>query len=193
MSITNGALASNLLPSIDLAENIQLVLRMCIFILFSKVYTHIHRITLIYISKITWNIPSRCLRSFNIYLILLTIIYFSGYPRNPFNDVVCNDTISASGVFTAKELCRLSKSNYQNTLSCSCKLAKYVGFGTKYNSNIDYYFSFNNGRIKWHAWRGKQCWIWRIKRCQVGRSRILLQLLYTSSSSWPWIIINYVQ
>ena len=33
----------------------------------------------------------------------------AGYPRNPFNDVICNDTISASGVFTAKELCRLSR------------------------------------------------------------------------------------
>ena len=36
-------------------------------------------------------------------------ILFSGYPRNPFNDVICCDTISASGVFTAKELCRLSR------------------------------------------------------------------------------------
>jgi len=34
-----------------------------------------------------------------------------GYPRNPFNDVICNDTISASGVFTAKELCRLSRAS----------------------------------------------------------------------------------
>ncbi|XP_040563763.1 uncharacterized protein [Lepeophtheirus salmonis] len=34
-----------------------------------------------------------------------------GYPRNPFNDVICNDTIAASGVFTAKELCRLSKAS----------------------------------------------------------------------------------
>ena len=40
---------------------------------------------------------------------LTLLIFFPGYPRNPFNDVVCNDTISASGVFTAKELCRLSK------------------------------------------------------------------------------------
>ena len=41
----------------------------------------------------------------------LTLVMFSllGYPRNPFNDVICNDTISASGVFTAKELCRLSR------------------------------------------------------------------------------------
>ena len=36
----------------------------------------------------------------------------AGYPRNPFNDVICNDTISASGVFTAKELCRLSRGKY---------------------------------------------------------------------------------
>eukprot|EP00094_Tigriopus_californicus_P005863 TCALIF_05651-PA protein Name:"Similar to NFIB Nuclear factor 1 B-type (Homo sapiens)" AED:0.34 eAED:0.34 QI:0/0/0/0.3/0.77/0.7/10/0/495 len=34
-----------------------------------------------------------------------------GYPRNPYNDVVCNDVIAASGVFTAKELCRLSKAS----------------------------------------------------------------------------------
>ncbi len=32
-----------------------------------------------------------------------------GYPRNPYNDVICNDTIAASGVFTAKELRKLSK------------------------------------------------------------------------------------
>ena len=35
-----------------------------------------------------------------------------GYPRNPYNDVICNDTIAASGVFTAKELCKLSKGSY---------------------------------------------------------------------------------
>lgn len=39
---------------------------------------------------------------------------FTGYPRNPFNDVICNDTISASGVFTAKELCRLSRGIFQS-------------------------------------------------------------------------------
>ena len=42
---------------------------------------------------------------------LIFFYFIPGYPRNPFNDVVCNDTISASGVFTAKELCRLSKSS----------------------------------------------------------------------------------
>ncbi len=48
---------------------------------------------------------------------------FPGYPRNPFNDVVCNDTISASGVFTAKELCRLSKGNTIKQLN---KVKKYI-------------------------------------------------------------------
>ena len=46
----------------------------------------------------------------NLFSFILT-----GYPRNPFNDVICNDVISASGVFTAKELCRLSKGTVTST------------------------------------------------------------------------------
>ena len=40
------------------------------------------------------------------------LLYSAGYPRNPYNDIVCNDTIAASGVFTAKELFRLSKCEF---------------------------------------------------------------------------------
>lgn len=43
--------------------------------------------------------------------------YFPGYPRNPYNDVICNDTIAASGVFTAKELCRLAKGKHEILLA----------------------------------------------------------------------------
>ncbi len=39
-----------------------------------------------------------------------------GYPRNPYNDIVCNDTIAASGVFNAKELFRLSKGKSRSTI-----------------------------------------------------------------------------
>ena len=42
----------------------------------------------------------------------LNYLFSAGYPRNPYNDIVCNDTIAASGVFTAKELFRLSKCEY---------------------------------------------------------------------------------
>ena len=35
--------------------------------------------------------------------------YTLGYPRNPYNDVLCNDVVAASGVFSAKEIRRLSK------------------------------------------------------------------------------------
>lgn len=34
-----------------------------------------------------------------------------GYSHNPYNGVVCNDTILATGVFSSKELWRLSKGN----------------------------------------------------------------------------------
>ena len=33
----------------------------------------------------------------------------AGFPHNPYNGVVCNDTITATGVFGSKELWRLAK------------------------------------------------------------------------------------
>ena len=36
--------------------------------------------------------------------------YISGYTHNPYNGVIYNDTILATGVFSSKELWRLSKS-----------------------------------------------------------------------------------
>ena len=35
-----------------------------------------------------------------------------GFPHNPYNGVVCNDVIAASGVFTAKELWKFTKGYY---------------------------------------------------------------------------------
>ena len=32
-----------------------------------------------------------------------------GLPHNPYNEVVCNDTITATGVFSSKELWKFSK------------------------------------------------------------------------------------
>lgn len=32
-----------------------------------------------------------------------------GYPHNPYNGVICNDTITATGVFSSKQLWRLAK------------------------------------------------------------------------------------
>ena len=37
----------------------------------------------------------------------------AGYPHNPYNGVICNDVIAASGVFTTKELWKYSKGNFQ--------------------------------------------------------------------------------
>ena len=37
------------------------------------------------------------------------ISIISGYPHNPYNGVICNDVIAASGVFTTKELWKYSK------------------------------------------------------------------------------------
>ena len=42
-------------------------------------------------------------------LIYMKIISVSGYPHNPYNGVICNDVIAASGVFTTKELWKYSK------------------------------------------------------------------------------------
>lgn len=37
---------------------------------------------------------------------------FAGYSHNPYNGVVCNDIILATGVFSSKELWKLSKGNF---------------------------------------------------------------------------------
>ena len=37
------------------------------------------------------------------------IAIIPGYPHNPYNGVICNDVIAASGVFTTKELWKYSK------------------------------------------------------------------------------------
>ena len=36
-------------------------------------------------------------------------LIISGYPHNPYNGVICNDTITATGVFASSELWALSK------------------------------------------------------------------------------------
>lgn len=46
------------------------------------------------------------------FLYLFYLHVQSGYPHNPYNGVVCNDTILATGVFSSKELWRLSKGEY---------------------------------------------------------------------------------
>ena len=46
-----------------------------------------------------------------------TVLYCAaGYPHNPYNGVICNDVIAASGVFTTKELWKYSKGNFQFSL-----------------------------------------------------------------------------
>ena len=42
------------------------------------------------------------------------ILNFTGFPHNPYNGVVCNDTITATGVFGSSELWKLSKGMLQS-------------------------------------------------------------------------------
>ena len=42
---------------------------------------------------------------------------FSGFPHNPYNGVVCNDTITATGVFSSKELWKFSKGKGKHALN----------------------------------------------------------------------------
>ena len=41
--------------------------------------------------------------------------FHAGYPHNPYNGVICNDVIAASGVFTTKELWKYSKGKSELT------------------------------------------------------------------------------
>ena len=40
---------------------------------------------------------------------IISLVFLAGYPYNPYNGVVCNDTITATGVFSSRQLWRLSK------------------------------------------------------------------------------------
>ena len=44
-----------------------------------------------------------------LYFFFNEILFISGYPHNPYNGVICNDTITATGVFASSELWALSK------------------------------------------------------------------------------------
>uniref|UniRef100_A0A1B6BYV1 Nuclear factor 1 n=1 Tax=Clastoptera arizonana TaxID=38151 RepID=A0A1B6BYV1_9HEMI len=62
--------------------------------------------------------PSLCVNPYHINvsvreldLYLANFINSHGYSHNPYNGVVCNDTILATGVFSSKELWRLSKAS----------------------------------------------------------------------------------
>ena len=39
----------------------------------------------------------------------VSLCHPSGFPHNPYNGVICNDVIAASGVFTTKELWKYGK------------------------------------------------------------------------------------
>ena len=41
-----------------------------------------------------------------------------GMPHNPYNGVMCNDTITATGVFSSKELWKFSKGKGNTPFSC---------------------------------------------------------------------------
>ena len=40
---------------------------------------------------------------------IITINIIAGFPHNPYNGVICNDVVAASGVFTTKELWKFAK------------------------------------------------------------------------------------
>jgi len=42
------------------------------------------------------------------------VLNLKGYPHNPYNGVICNDTITATGVFSSKQLWRLAKATFGN-------------------------------------------------------------------------------
>ncbi len=46
---------------------------------------------------------------FNHFIWQKKLFFCLDYPHNPYNGVVCNDTITATGVFSSKELWNLSK------------------------------------------------------------------------------------
>ena len=43
------------------------------------------------------------------YIKISKTCFILGFPHNPYNGVICNDVIAASGVFTAKELWKFTK------------------------------------------------------------------------------------
>ena len=55
-------------------------------------------------------------------------LHLKGLPHNPYNGVVCNDTITATGVFSSKELWKFSKGKGKNTplLSFLLNIVKFV-------------------------------------------------------------------
>ena len=43
---------------------------------------------------------------------IITINIIAGFPHNPYNGVICNDVVAASGVFTTKELWKFAKCEF---------------------------------------------------------------------------------
>ncbi|CAH1955603.1 unnamed protein product [Acanthoscelides obtectus] len=56
-------------------------------------------------------------RELDLYLANFINSHVTGYTHNPYNGVVCNDIILATGVFSSKELWKLSKSSILHELS----------------------------------------------------------------------------
>ena len=43
---------------------------------------------------------------------IITLNIIAGFPHNPYNGVICNDVVAASGVFTTKELWKFAKCEF---------------------------------------------------------------------------------
>ena len=59
-----------------------------------------------------------------IILIIMIIIVMPGFPHNPYNGVICNDVVAASGVFTTKELWKFAKCEFPKFKTCSQSILK---------------------------------------------------------------------
>ena len=48
--------------------------------------------------------------------LVMIMIVTAGFPHNPYNGVICNDVVAASGVFTTKELWKFAKCKFSEKL-----------------------------------------------------------------------------
>ena len=51
-------------------------------------------------------------------------IVMAGFPHNPYNGVICNDVVAASGVFTTKELWKFAKCEFSIDINFSQSILK---------------------------------------------------------------------
>ena len=108
----------------------------------------------------------------SVILLLPTMIMIvtAGFPHNPYNGVICNDVVAASGVFTTKELWKFAK----------CEFLKKKKLFTINSEKKDFTLkccSLNNGRRLSHAEH--------VQLDQAGEPGLLLQLVHPARRRTP--------